>query len=1359
MNQRGRLPTKKRKIQQAYANALNLFNPFSSTVGLSCDRLRGGERLRQQQSVSTAPELTVDANFHEAPHVNDVAQNWNNEEELYWKEENEEELYWKEENEGIITNLDDHDDDVVSIQSHNDNDNDDDQSYSDEELAEVDRVLNLDLGLITSNINKLLELMPNTCADFNIAEDFESLHFMISTSRLGQCAELDDSLPFVSYNKPTINQLSKGEFARNLQQIFNRNSLTIQAQEQIVQYLRYALPAEINVPSTYHNLRSYSRPIGREYKSYDCCSKGCCVYVGENSQLSNCPKCSSLRYRPCTKCNSIDGTCAHVGKTPYFKVQYRSLVGLFHRLLQNEDFVSLCRHENLFAKTAEDFDEFLFDVKYASVYKKNEQEMEAKFHKLKANGDENVKYCSMLNLLLGHFYDGGQIHKSKVTPFWPILVTILNLPPELRGKVGVGTFLLSIIAVGSAMAGGVQDFIYKDCFVAELEMLYDGITIVVDKTRKYFLQARLIMHSMDGKAIEDFLKVQGSNSKSGCPFCRSLPGTSRSLIKRTFMLDHRHLLDSQHFLRSVGQSGLCCPKEFYTVNDISQWEGEVTGISNPNFQPKINRSDFEGRICDNNPRPIVSFLKQSRKTFIWHHDDSTIPSWSDAKKAFSECLYYPHCNYKQYKKYSRVSNQQYLNDGISYLEGQQALAAHPKHVNGVRGLWPFARLPYTDISIMVCWDPFHVIANIAKNILQCLTRERANVAESNTRQYCKQLGVHPAYHPLSNQNFPWALSNADILRVDEYFNALLVPVGASSRMEIRYPLQRLGFLKGVAKIHIMSNYMDYLLIATKLPSGYKSFLSMLSHDISLLLRPFIRKDEVDTLFKKIVESVCVHEGLYPDSEHTFSFHELVDLAPQLPLFGPCRGWWTLYGERAMSVIKRCVPQGGTSYNLTTFERYMELEVGINIDSYKNAIQRYICSPSWTEGTSLLSVSIYGTTFTHPMYRNKRNGCKELEFSVFDLRHLLEMLLQEVEARCESYKAALKRSSLFFLVQSFVLKVEQNEHRPRSSAVADELNIEDFVKYISAIDPNNIVQSGIYEKDSEYEVYQKLAEGKVYAEGVQVGIQLLSLKARMYSKAVVGGTPLRGRGWSYREFSSPRVAQNWYAGSNQDLERFPKNKTNILKDTWFQPHHYSCWCPLLTTELISTDILKRYWFYDPNKNRAIVFGPNGSQRRQRALFALINAFMVLELSADKLLSNISCASVTCRYYKDKENIKYIPITNDSESYVDNKHFVPIHHIFPSTISVAGFKESKQQGGYDQPIIFRQHADCTSGVNNAVRVDEVDYIAVIEVDPATGKAITETLPPYGADKKESNFFTPIEPDQMDASVVLKYNGSIK
>jgi hypothetical protein len=107
MNQRGRLPTKKRKIQQAYANALNLFNPFSSTVGLSCDRLRGGERLRQQQSVSTAPELTVDANFHEAPHVNDVAQNWNNEEELYWKEENEEELYWKEENEGIITNLDD----------------------------------------------------------------------------------------------------------------------------------------------------------------------------------------------------------------------------------------------------------------------------------------------------------------------------------------------------------------------------------------------------------------------------------------------------------------------------------------------------------------------------------------------------------------------------------------------------------------------------------------------------------------------------------------------------------------------------------------------------------------------------------------------------------------------------------------------------------------------------------------------------------------------------------------------------------------------------------------------------------------------------------------------------------------------------------------------------------------------------------------------------------------------------------------------------------------------------------------------------------------------------------------------------
>jgi hypothetical protein len=73
--------------------------------------------------------------------------------------------------------------------------------------------------------------------------------------------------------------------------------------------------------------------------------------------------------------------------------------------------------------------------------KKNRMEMKLKFDELELDNKE--EYTSIC-LLCGMFYDGLQIYKSVVTNFWPLYITILNLPPSFRTTNHAGVFLSSI---------------------------------------------------------------------------------------------------------------------------------------------------------------------------------------------------------------------------------------------------------------------------------------------------------------------------------------------------------------------------------------------------------------------------------------------------------------------------------------------------------------------------------------------------------------------------------------------------------------------------------------------------------------------------------------------------------------------------------------------------------------------------------------------------------------------------------------------------------------------------------------------------------------------------------------------------
>lgn len=122
---------------------------------------------------------------------------------------------------------------------------------------------------------------------------------------------------------------------------------------------------------------------------------------------------------------------------------------------------------------------------------------------------------------LGEFFDGAQIFKYTTSSFWPIVLTILNLPPNLRHSPEVGLFVCALNSTKkhSSDKPAISNFLFRDCLIRELMFLYKGFTYCVGD-RTYYIQARLVLHCLDTMALCPVIQCQGPQSLAGCALCR-----------------------------------------------------------------------------------------------------------------------------------------------------------------------------------------------------------------------------------------------------------------------------------------------------------------------------------------------------------------------------------------------------------------------------------------------------------------------------------------------------------------------------------------------------------------------------------------------------------------------------------------------------------------------------------------------------------------------------------------------------------------------------------------------------------------------------------------------------------------------
>jgi hypothetical protein len=248
-----------------------------------------------------------------------------------------------------------------------------------------------------------------------------------------------------------------------------------------------------------------------------------------------------------------------------------------------------------------------------------------------------------------------------------------------------------------------------------------------------------------------------------------------------------------------------------------------------------------------------------------------------------------------------------------------------------------------------------------------------------------------------------------------------------------------GNLRGVAIHNIIIVLMPLIMsIACEtMPVEYCTFFLMFSCDITELFRLYFRNDdEIDALYLRIVETVAIHEGMFPIYESKFAYHQLIDFAKFIKDMSIVKGWSCLASERQLPYIKKCLPRGGRNSDKTLMEVYgpfenskcfkayaptdayddanddanddenddaNRLDIG-NVITYKNGKMYYNCY-----AYSLLKKSHISTQ----NYFDNR-------FNSYETDCLYKILIYEIKKKTNSFDEALQLSPTFRLYWLFTL---------------------------------------------------------------------------------------------------------------------------------------------------------------------------------------------------------------------------------------------------------------------------------------------------------------------------------------------------
>lgn len=1151
-------------------------------------------------------------------------------------------------------NDDEHDDDedgtpgvpknhYIDSDESDDNDDDDEDDHYDNDDDDLE-----DLNL--EDLTKIVkDILPPVAPNFSIFEEGMKIDRQ-STGTLRKDEKIH----------PLGEEGSKMNFSRDLKELLVEYHCCEAFETSLLRLLhKHLRPFGVDIPYTAVKYSQNPTKV-RGWKStlneycggdsvrtslmFDICRNGCCVFAGPLKDSLNCPNCSADRYRSCPQCHALSSepckrSVRSVQETnipicskrvAHSVTYYRPLIPLLMTLAETQEFIFGINYTN---------DDLNFKVPIIgdklntrTTWSKHKQQMQQNFSNFCSKNNFEKENITEVSLYLSLIYDGIQLYKHKFQHCWPLAISIENLPPNLRSKPGIGSFLLSIRTESAANATadhcrGVEYFLFRDCLVEELLILSSGLYFESESNSPIFLQARMLLTALDGRANEEFYNFQGGGSLAGCALCGIMPGRFYKILHKVVYYGHRKLLPYDNVLRSYGQSQQCCPKD--------------------------QKSSSQTVFADNKD------LGRNKRQ--WFHE----PHYPFS--CFSDSLYYEDCDYREYFPKLPIRTQQdilklsitaqrfynHVRDKskgkIMFLKNVHKRKYAPK--SGIKGLCPFYILDYFKIEESLCWDPFHVITGIIKHLLELLIGETANSASE--KEFCKSKNVHPS---LWQENTPlWFIRKSLHEMIDEVFEYLYIPKNESEHYELKSGiLGRSGMLKGAAKLRLLINYMDFFVFVAGLPKPYADLFSMLSSDICQLYEPLSPTIDVELLTNRIFETLSTFEGMIPESEAYMLSHQLIHLSAFRLRQGTIKNTSTLGAERYVGAVGNEAKTSGQTFLKTLFQRFMTLEQSesLKFSEYLRWNPRdspFLRIRKYRDGSEVLEYSEFRYYLT--------GAAKTIKIpSLHFWGSLIAALLLDIESRSSSFADAMS-SPLYQLLKIFTTNIDRKQIVNNSYACGM------FAKWIRDCDLNDEYEKARTRMGFQNTILHYFNEPVRLADIMETKTFLQNLwdnGITISNEAYVAGQKFPSRGFKFQETDAPK----------DRLPIFHDNLFRVLLSTKVGKDSLCKACVPVALHNDLGDILKRDFTPRGNKSadNHVLFGEAVSYRE---VIASINGFFRIQLPADERYSiGVPFAAVNCWKIEKRRNDRlYLVNNDDGDSYFPQVRFVPIRNIVPSRLALS------------------------------------------------------------------------------------------
>jgi hypothetical protein len=203
-------------------------------------------------------------------------------------------------------------------------------------------------------------------------------------------------------------------------------------------------------------------PLDYRLLKFDICKRGCTVWPAAATRASDliCGICKANRFHPCCKCKKVDNDdeedptilqCFHFDNRIAVKsLNYLPIIPLLTEMIETTGFHLFLNYEFIKHCDEQSSIEDVMDSKAAKTAFLQMQENYLQADMAQCCRENNNRQECMfehkpVNLVFSVFYDGVQLFKSKATHFSPLVLSILNFPPNIRNVLGIGKLSMYLL--------------------------------------------------------------------------------------------------------------------------------------------------------------------------------------------------------------------------------------------------------------------------------------------------------------------------------------------------------------------------------------------------------------------------------------------------------------------------------------------------------------------------------------------------------------------------------------------------------------------------------------------------------------------------------------------------------------------------------------------------------------------------------------------------------------------------------------------------------------------------------------------------------------------------------------------------